>query len=81
MRLSHCSKVSSLKQYHAGPLLRNRSLGANIKRGPGCSKGYTIFKNPQRTAYVIPATIDTMAETASFTIECHETVQKWKYFK
>jgi len=35
-----------------------------------------IFKNPNKKMYFFPAIIDTMAETTSFIIECHETVQR-----
>ena len=33
-----------------------------MRRGPDCSKGYTIFKIPQKRMYFFPATIDTVAE-------------------
>ena len=36
--------------------------GANIRRGHDCSKGYTVFKNPQKTMHFFPADIDDVAE-------------------
>ena len=65
--------------YSSGPLLRNHNLGQIEEGDLIVPWGLPIFKNPQRTMYFFPASIDTMAETTSCTIECLETVQKWKY--
>ena len=66
----------------------HHNLGANITGGPDCSMEYILHSMEQSGFYLqkplkdnvfFTAAIDTMAETTSFAIECHEAVQKWKY--
>ena len=46
--------------------------GANIRRGLIVPRGILSSKTPQKKMYFFPATIDSMAETLSFTTECHK---------
>jgi len=72
----NCLQCRKMPLHFIGGIQMDMNLNERVQYEGHFPWDMFIFKNPNKKMYFFPAIIDTMAETTSFIIECHETVQR-----